>query len=121
MYTDGRVSLRYEEALAKCRFYDTADDRGKPPYAAVCDVARWTSTICELRGFKGQVSRGHVRLLTTVLLDRGYRVAYLERPDGQGLDHVADRIDGGDFDGWYRLDLARLAKKLRIQDVSAAP
>lgn len=122
MYQDGAAAMSYEEVLAKCRFFDTppSPENPKPPYAAVCDVVRWTAGICELRGFKGAVGRRHIRLLVKALSERGFRVAYLDRPDGQGLDHVATRVDGGDFDGWYRLDLAYLAEKLRMNNGTAA-
>jgi len=116
IYSDGHVAMKYEEALSKCRFYESvpSSERPKPPYAAVCDVARWTGSICELRGFKGKVVRRHIRLLTQALLERGYTLVYLERPDGQDLDHIAAPVETGDFAGWYRMDLVQLAKKLRI-------
>ena len=116
-YECGGALLRYEEELAKCRFFSVNRDAAKerPPYDAVCDVARWTEGICEIRGFKGVVTRGHIQCLIQALLERGYRAAYIERPDGQGLDVVGQRIKGGDFDGWYRLDLKGVAKRLRMQ------
>lgn len=121
MYSDGRVAMTYEEAIAKCRFFDAVPtaENPKPPYTAVCDVARWTKNVCELRGFKGAVTRRHIRLLVQALRERGFSLAYLERPDGQGLDHVAECICDGDFEGWYRMDLLTLAEKLRIGNGTA--
>lgn len=117
-YKHGKAVLRYEEELAKCRFFDLSDIEGanRPPYSAVCDISRWTADICEIRGFKGAVTRNHVRCLIRALVDRGYRVAYIERPDGQGLDAVAQLITGGDFDGWYRMDLPSLITRLRCNE-----
>lgn len=114
-YRRGDAVLRYEEELATCRFYGADAAAGeKPPYHAVCSIARWASHICEIRGFKGKVSKNHVRCLVQALLERGFSLAYLERPDGQGLDLIAERIVGGDFDGWYRMDIAALARRLRM-------
>ncbi|MBS4017462.1 MAG: hypothetical protein KGZ68_04410 [Dechloromonas sp.] len=105
-----------------CRFYSQAPtpDNPRPPYDAVCSVERWTSRVCELRGFHGAADKRSIRMLTRALLDRGYVAAYFERPNGQGLDHVATQLAGGDFDGWYRLDLLSLANRLRISNDTPA-
>jgi hypothetical protein len=118
IYMDNGTALHWEEGSALCRFYSRAPtpDCPRPPYDAVCNVERWTSKVCELRGFNGNADKRSLRMLTRALLDRGYEVAYFERPNGQGLDHAATRLSGGDFDGLYRLDLSDLASRLRIGD-----
>ena len=57
--------------------------------------------------FLGDMSRRHMRLIVRLLLDQGYRIAYIDRADGHVIP-FATRITSGDWAGWWRLDLVEL-------------
>ena len=80
------------------------DDDSHPDFVAVGEITRLNGEIAKLHAFWGDMSRRHMRLIVRLLLDQGYRIAYIDRADGHVIP-FATRITSGDWAGWWRLDL----------------
>ncbi|MCB1890358.1 MAG: hypothetical protein KDH20_22320 [Rhodocyclaceae bacterium] len=109
---DGRVAISYEDRGGTIRAIDHVPGDDHPDYVAVCEVTRLSADIVKLHAASGAMSRRHMRLVVRLLLEQGYRLAYIDRAPGRVMP-MAERIRGGDWDGWWRLDLAavRLAPR----------
>lgn len=109
---DGRVAVTYEDRGGTFRALDHVPDTLRAPFVAACEVTRLSADVAKLHAAAGVLSRPHLRLIVRHLLELGYRVAYMDRLEGHTVP-LAKQIVGGDFDGWWRLDLAavRLAPR----------
>lgn len=54
------------------------------------------------------MSVAHQALVVALMEWLGYEVCYVERAVGHRIA-LAEQIIGGDFDGWWRMDIARAA------------
>ncbi len=108
---DGHVAISYEDRGGTIRAIDhIPDDDQHPPYVAVVEVTRLRDGIAKLHAAAGILSRRHLRLVVRLLLEQGYRIAYVDRAPGRVMP-AAERLDGGDWDGWWRVDLVRARLK----------
>lgn len=106
---DGVAAITYEDRGGTLRALAgiPAEDEELPKYIAVGEVTRLNADIAKLHAFAGEMSRRHMRLIARLLLDQGYRLAYIDRADGHVMP-FATRITAGDWVGWWRLDLVEL-------------
>lgn len=108
IYSDGNISLTWEEQVSKVRFYDLVLDLGsKPDFIGVTDIIKWTDSVCEIRGLNGSIDRRHLRLLAEVLLEKKFKFVFVSRADDKRMGILAQKIDGGEFSGMYKIDLER--------------
>lgn len=108
---DGHVAISYEDRGGTIRAMDhVPSDDDHPPYVAVCEVTRLHDSLAKLHAASGTLSRRHLRLILRLLLEHGYRVAYIDRAPGHVMPG-AERICAGDWAGWWRLDLVRARLK----------
>lgn len=107
---DGQVAITYEDRGGTIRALNHVPEADHPPYVAVIEVTRLRDDIAKLHAAAGILSRRHMRLIVRLLLEHGYRVAYVDRAPGHAMP-LGERIESGDWAGWWRLDLvsARLA------------
>lgn len=106
---DGVAAITYEDRGGTLRALACipAEDDDMPKYIAVGEVTRLSADIAKLHAFAGEMSRRHMRLIARLLLDQGYRIAYIDRANGHIMP-LATRITDGDWAGWWRLDLVEL-------------
>lgn len=105
---DGHVAITYEDRGGTLRAIDHVPRDDRPPYIAIGDVTRMSADVCKLAGFNGRLTRRHMRLIVRLLGEQGYRVAYMDRLDGHRIPG-AEQIEAGDWAGWWRLDLQKVA------------
>lgn len=113
---DGRVALTWQDTGGKVRLLDHVPNGDHAQYSGVGDITRVSDKIAKLHGFKadqGSFKLRHVKLLFRLLVDMGYDTLYIERLHGHAMP-MAVPVEGGDFDGWWRLDLAEARVKLRL-------
>lgn len=113
---DGKVALTWQDSGGKIRLLDHVPTSDHPAYFGVGDITRVSDRIAKLHGFKadpGAFRIRHVKLLFRLLTDMGYDILYIERIEGHVMP-MAVPIVGGDFDGWWRMDLAHAKIKLRL-------
>lgn len=102
---DGHVAITYEPRGGTIRVLGRVPDSDDhPPYIAVGEVTHLADGIAKLHAFAGEMSRRHMRLIIRLLIDQGYRVAYIDRADGHVMP-MAAQIADGDWAGWWRIDL----------------
>lgn len=101
---DGHVAISYEDRGGTIRALDHVPEIDHPPFVAVCEVTRLSDDIAKLHAAAGALSRRHMRLVVRLLLEQGYRLAYIDRAQGRVMP-MANRIADGDWAGWWRLDL----------------
>lgn len=106
---DGRVAISYEPRGGTIRVLPgvPSDDDSHPDYISVGQADHLHSSLVKLHGFRGDITRRHMRLIVRLLLEQGYRVAYIDRAAGRVMP-MATRIDSGDWAGWWRLDLVAI-------------
>lgn len=106
-YTDGVVALSIENNVGTIRFLkDVCTDE----YEAICTFSNISTSIIKISGLLGKLSKRHMVLMVATLFDKGYRVAYAERLNGKKLP-FAEKIEGGDFDQWLRVDFSRVLQR----------
>lgn len=103
---DGQVAITYEDRGGTIRALNHVPEADHPPYVAVIEVTRLRDDIAKLHAASGQLGRRHLRLIVRLLLEQGYRIAYVDRAPGRAMP-MAERITDGDWSGWWRLDLVR--------------
>jgi len=103
---DGRVAISYEPRGGTIRALPDipGDDDHHPDYTSVGQADHLHAELVKLHGFRGDITRRHMRLIVRLLLEQGYRVAYIDRAPGRVMP-LATRIEQGDWAGWWRLDL----------------
>lgn len=106
---DGRVAITYEPRGGTIRALPGLPGRGHPAYDAVGEVTHLTDRIAKLHAWRGRLGRRHMRLIVRLLVEQGYRVAYIDRAEGRAVP-MAERITAGDWAGWWRLDLVAASK-----------
>ena len=106
---DGVAAITYEDRGGTLRALSEIpeDDDSHPDFVAVGEITRLNGEIAKIHAFWGDMSRRHMRLIVRLLLDQGYRIAYIDRADGHVIP-FATRITSGDWAGWWRLDLVEL-------------
>lgn len=105
---DGHVAISYEDRGGTIRALDHVPlSDNHPPYLAVCEITRISDDIAKLHAAVGALSRRHLRLIVRLLLEHGYRIAYVDRAAGHRIP-AAEIVDSGDFEGWWWLDLVAL-------------
>ncbi|MDO9596746.1 MAG: hypothetical protein Q7J47_03400 [Azoarcus sp.] len=105
---DGQVAITFEPRGGTVRALDSVPDTDDhPPYIAVGEITPLSDDIVKIHAFAGQLHRRHMRLIVRLLLEQGFRVAYVDRAAGHALP-MAERIETGDWVGWWRLDLVRV-------------
>lgn len=104
---DGRVAITYEDRGGTIRALDHIPDDDHPDYVAVCEVTRLSADIVKLHAASGTLTRRHMRLVVRLMLEQGYRLAYIDRAPGRVMP-MAGRIETGDWAGWWRLDLVAI-------------
>ena len=107
-FDNGVVALSIENNVGTIRFLKEIGSSG---YVAVCTFSSISQTIVKISGLLGKLSKQHMLLLVSVLFDKGYRVAYAERLNGRKLP-FAEKIEGGDFDQWLRVDFNAVLKAI---------
>lgn len=113
IFSDGTISLTWEEQISKVRFYDLVFDIGaKPDFIGVTDIVKWTEAVCEIRGLQGTIDRRHLRLLAEVLLDKHFKYVFVSRADNKRMGILAKKIEEGEFSGMYKIDIERAFKIL---------
>lgn len=103
---DGRAAISYEDRGGTIRVLaelPDADDT-HPAYVAVGQVTRLANGIAVLHAFAGKLTTRHMRLIVRLLVGQGYRTAYIDRASGHAIP-LAEKIQTGDWIGWWRLDL----------------
>lgn len=115
MFDDGRVAISVTGQSGTIRVLCSIPQEGdaKPSYSTHGEWIRMSADVVQLFGFSGQgLTARHGRLICRWALEQGYRWAYIERQEGRVMP-FSERIVGGDFDGWWRLDLlaARLNQR----------
>ncbi|MGE4340972.1 MAG: hypothetical protein AB7E55_34250 [Pigmentiphaga sp.] len=105
---DGHVAITYEDRGGTVRaLAQIPESDDHPAFVAVGEVTRLSETVVKLHAFAGQrLGRRHMRLIVRLLLEQGYRVAYIDRAAGHAVP-LAEQISEGDWEGWWRLDLVR--------------
>jgi hypothetical protein len=119
---DGRVALTWQDSGGKVRLLDHVPQGDHAEYSGVGDITRVSDTVAKLHGFKadpGTFTLRHVKLLCQLLSSMGYDTLYIERLVGHAMP-MAVPIEGGDFDGWWRLDLEHARSKLRLDRTANA-
>lgn len=117
LYEDGHVGVTWQNAGGKIRILDHVPTGDTPAFVGVGDILRVSDRIAKLHGFHvvdGKFSVRHARLLCRLLLDEGYDTLFVQRAEGHVMP-MATEVDSGDFAGWWRLDLANAAKKLKLK------
>lgn len=109
MLDDGRVAITFEPRGGTIRVLPTLPVGDHPAYIAVGEVTHLADGIVKLHAFAGQLGRRHMRLIVRLLVEQGYRVAYVDRAAGRAMP-VAEQIEQGDWKGWWRIDLQTLSK-----------
>lgn len=107
IHEDGRAAIGVEadSGLIRVLAAVPSEDDPRPPYVTVGSWLRMSDQIVKFFGFSGTgMTARHIRLIFRWALAQGYRVAYLDRLQGHGFP-TAEKIVGGDFDGWFRVDL----------------
>ncbi len=107
---DGRVAITYEDRGGTLRALQSIPDDAdkRPPYVAVGELTRLSDSVAKLHAFAGErLDRRHMRLIVRLLLEQGYRVVYVDRAGGHIMP-FAEQIEDGDWEGWWRIDLARV-------------
>lgn len=112
MLDNGSVAVTFEWETATVRAIDHVPTTHRPPYAAICQVQRLSQTVCKLSGLLGSLSRGHMWLLAQMLRAQGFTVMYAERSDAHVVP-LAERIETGDWAGYWRLDLETMRDRRR--------
>lgn len=118
LYEDGRVGITWQNSGGKVRILDHVPDTDTPAFVGVGDIQRISDRIAKLHGFHvidGKFTVRHARLLCQLLLDEGYDTLLIQRSSGHVMP-MAKPIEQGDFAGWWRLDLAHAAEKLRLKE-----
>lgn len=106
-YTDGVVALSIENNVGTIRFLKGIDTE---EYETICTFSNISTSIIKISGLLGKLSKRHMVLMVATLFDKGYRVAYAERLNGKKLP-FAEKIEGGDFDQWLRVDFSRVLQR----------
>ena len=115
LFEYGSVGITYEDSGGILRILDgvPSDENPTPDFSAVLNIRRFPNGICTIVGFKGAASMRQMKGLVSVLLEMGYRVAYIERAEGKSIPG-AEKVVGGDFDGLFRLDLVSTRLKPKV-------
>lgn len=115
IHDDGRAAIGVEadSGLIRVLAGVPSDDDPRPPYLTVGSWSRISDDIIKFHGFAGTgMTARHIRLIFRWAIEQGFRLAYLDRLQGHSFP-TAEKIEGGDFDGWFRVDLitTRLLRK----------
>lgn len=107
--SDGRVAVTYEAISGIFRAHDHVPEKDRAPFVVSGYVTNMAPGLCKLSGFSkpdkvGAFEPAHMWLITKMLYAQGYRVIYIEREEGRRMVG-ATRITGGDFGGWWRVDI----------------
>ncbi|HRO60172.1 MAG TPA: hypothetical protein PK177_13560, partial [Burkholderiaceae bacterium] len=76
---------------------------GQPAYCAVGTLTMMSATVAKLAALHGDVSARHMALMVRALAEMGVRALYVER--AHGTVPLGERIESGDFSGWFRVDI----------------
>ena len=86
---------------------DVSEDAHHPVYDAVATVVHWYNNVCSIRGFCANKRLTHRQLwgFRRYLVEQGYNVTYIERPDGHQVAPLGKLMEEGDFKGMFRQTL----------------
>lgn len=104
---DAHVAITFEPRGGTIRALSSLPRGDHPPFVAVGELTHLADGIAKLHAFSGRLGRRHLRLIVRLLLEQGYRIVYIDRADGHIIP-LAERIESGDWAGWWRIDLARV-------------
>ena len=105
----GSNEISYEGRGGTIRGLVQGSTGDHPTYSWSGELTRLTNRVCKLSGFSGHgMSVAHQALVVALMEWLGYEVCYVERAVGHRIA-LAEQIIGGDFDGWWRMDIARAA------------
>ena len=105
----GSNEISYEGRGGTIRGLVQGSTGDHPAYSWSGELTRITNRVCKLSGFSGHgMSVAHQFLVVALMERLGYEVCYVERAVGHRIA-LAEQIIGGDFDGWWRMDIARAA------------
>jgi len=104
---DGVAAVTWEPVVGLVRLVDHVPSDSHPSYIGVGTVTRLSSRVAKLSGFAGEIKRRHMWLICQLLIRQGYEFAYIDRAAGHVMPW-GEVIDGGDWSGFWRVDLAEM-------------
>lgn len=106
-YEDG-AKLSVENGIGIIRFLKNAESNDMD-FEAICVFTPLSDKVVKISGMLGKMTRARLRLLFKVLLYKGWSVVYAHRLQGRRLP-MGKVMEGGDFAGWWRIDLTKGAR-----------
>ena len=105
---NGRITIEWTSGIV--RMVDQNAEGSMPAYFAVGVIVPITENSVKMCGFCGSMPFRHMLEMVELLIDMGYRWAYVERANGRMP--CSELIITGPFAGWRLMDLEQAKKFL---------
>lgn len=110
-WDDGHVGISLERVSSILRIHSAVPEGAHPPFTGSGTLVGIGESSAKVVGLRcDELSRAHLRLIASAMLDEGIETLIADRAEGHSLP-FARRIMYGPLEGWLELDLvaARLS------------